>query len=82
MKIGIYALVVVKQKKQLLRLGIVDVKVLLRVRIIINFVEKQAIIIIPVENVTQKCISPQVLLQVPQNVVRQAARIVGITIKK
>jgi hypothetical protein len=56
MKIGIYALVVVKQKKLPLRLGKVGVKVLLQVRIIINFVVKQATIIILVENVMQKCI--------------------------
>lgn len=40
MKIGIYVPIVVKQKQQLLRLGKMDVKVLLQALITTNFVGK------------------------------------------
>ncbi len=56
MRIGIYVVIVVKQKRLLRLLGKVDVEVHLQKRITINFVVKRVAIIKRAENVMLKFI--------------------------
>ena len=78
MKIGIYVIIVVKQKRLLRLLGKVDVEVHRQRRITINFVVKREAIIKPAENVMPKFISSKGLLPVHQDVVLLEVLILGI----